>query len=388
MIIGRNFLVKINANIGNSALSSGIAEEVEKMTWSIRWGGDTVMDLSTGKHIHETREWIIRNSPVPIGTVPIYQALEKVDGKAEELTWEIFRDTLIEQAEQGVDYFTIHAGVRLPFIPLTAKRMTGIVSRGGSIMAKWCLAHHRESFLYTQFEEICEIMKAYDVVVLAGRRPAARLDLRRQRRSADRRAEDAGRAHADRVEARLSGDDRRARATCRCISSRRTWTCSSKYCHEAPFYTLGPLTTDIAPGYDHITSAIGAAMIGWYGTAMLCYVTPKEHLGLPDKDDVKDGIIAYKIAAHAADLAKGHPGAQIRDNALSKARFEFRWDDQFNLGLDPDKARQFHDETLPQEGAKLAHFCSMCGPHFCSMKITQDVREYAARTGRIGRRRR
>ncbi len=380
MIIGRNFLVKINANIGNSALSSSIAEEVEKMTWSIRWGGDTVMDLSTGRHIHETREWIIRNSPVPIGTVPIYQALEKVDGRAEELTWEIFRDTLIEQAEQGVDYFTIHAGVRLAYIPVTAKRMTGIVSRGGSIMAKWCLAHHRESFLYTQFEEICEIMKAYDVSFSLGDglRPGSIYDANDEAQIGELRTlgELTDIAWKHDVQVMIEGP---GHVPMHLI--KENMDLQLKYCKEAPFYTLGPLTTDIAPGYDHITSAIGAAMIGWYGTAMLCYVTPKEHLGLPDKDDVKDGIIAYKIAAHAADLAKGHPGAQIRDNALSKARFEFRWDDQFNLGLDPDKAKQFHDETLPQEGAKLAHFCSMCGPHFCSMKITQDVREYAASQG-------
>jgi phosphomethylpyrimidine synthase len=380
MIIGRNFLVKINANIGNSALTSGIAEEVEKMTWAIRWGGDTVMDLSTGKHIHETREWIIRNSPVPIGTVPIYQALEKVDGKAEELTWEMFRDTLIEQAEQGVDYFTIHAGVRLPFIPLTAKRMTGIVSRGGSIMAKWCLAHHRESFLYTQFEEICQIMQAYDVSFSLGDglRPGSIYDANDEAQIAELKTlgELTQIAWKHDCQVMIEGP---GHVPMHLI--KENMDLQLEYCQEAPFYTLGPLTTDIAPGYDHITSAIGAAMIGWYGTAMLCYVTPKEHLGLPNKDDVKDGIIAYKIAAHAADLAKGHPGAQIRDNALSKARFEFRWDDQFNLGLDPDKAKQFHDETLPQEGAKLAHFCSMCGPHFCSMKITQDVREYAASQG-------
>jgi phosphomethylpyrimidine synthase len=352
MIIGRNFLVKINCNIGNSAVTSSIGEEVDKMTWAIRWGADTVMDLSTGRHIHETREWIIRNSPVPIGTVPIYQALEKVNGKAEELTWEIFRDTLIEQAEQGVDYFTIHAGVRLPFIPLTANRMTGIVSRGGSIMAKWCLAHHEESFLYTHFDEICDIMAAYDVSFSLGDglRPGSIHDANDE---------------AQIAELRTLGE-----------LTRTAWKHDCQVMIEAPFYTLGPLTTDIAPGYDHITSAIGAAMIGWYGTAMLCYVTPKEHLGLPNKKDVKDGIMAYKIAAHAADLAKGHPGAQLRDNALSKARFEFRWQDQFNLGLDPDTAREFHDETLPQEGAKVAHFCSMCGPHFCSMKITQDVRDY------------
>jgi len=380
MIIGRNFLVKINANIGNSALTSGVAEEVEKMTWAIRWGGDTVMDLSTGKHIHETREWIIRNSPVPIGTVPIYQALEKVDGKAEELTWEIFRDTLIEQAEQGVDYFTIHAGVRLPFIPLTAKRMTGIVSRGGSIMAKWCLAHHRESFLYTQFEEICQIMKTYDVSFSLGDglRPGSIYDANDEPQIAELKTlgELTQIAWKHDCQVMIEGP---GHVPMHLI--KENMDLQLKYCNEAPFYTLGPLTTDIAPGYDHITSAIGAAMIGWYGTAMLCYVTPKEHLGLPDKDDVKDGIIAYKIAAHAADLAKGHPGAQIRDNALSKARFEFRWEDQFNLGLDPDKAKQFHDETLPQEGAKLAHFCSMCGPHFCSMKITQDVRDFAAKQG-------
>ena len=380
MIIGRNFLVKINANIGNSALSSSIAEEVEKMTWSTRWGGDTVMDLSTGKNIHETREWIVRNSPVPIGTVPIYQALEKVDGKAEELTWEMFRDTLIEQAEQGVDYFTIHAGVRLPFIPMTAKRMTGIVSRGGSIMAKWCLAHHKESFLYTHFEDICEIMKAYDVSFSLGDglRPGSGYDANDEAQIAELKTlgELTDVAWKHDVQVMIEGP---GHVPMHLI--KENMDLQLKYCKEAPFYTLGPLTTDIAPGYDHITSAIGAAMIGWYGTAMLCYVTPKEHLGLPDKNDVKDGIMAYKIAAHAADLAKGHPGAQIRDNALSKARFEFRWDDQFNLGLDPDKAREFHDETLPQHGAKLAHFCSMCGPHFCSMKITQDVREYAAKQG-------
>ena len=380
MIIGRNFLVKINANIGNSAVTSGIAEEVAKMTWAIRWGGDTVMDLSTGKHIHETREWIVRNSPVPIGTVPIYQALEKVDGKAEELTWEIFRDTLIEQAEQGVDYFTIHAGVRLPFIPLTAKRMTGIVSRGGSIMAKWCLAHHRDSFLYTHFEDICAIMRAYDVSFSLGDglRPGSIYDANDEAQIAELKTlgelTDIAWKHDCQVMIEGPGH-----VPMHLI--KENMDLQLEYCKEAPFYTLGPLTTDIAPGYDHITSAIGAAMIGWYGTAMLCYVTPKEHLGLPDKDDVKDGIIAYKIAAHAADLGKGHPGAQLRDNALSKARFEFRWQDQFNLGLDPDKARQFHDATLPQEGAKLAHFCSMCGPHFCSMKITQDVREFAAKHG-------
>ena len=380
MIIGRNFLVKINANIGNSAITSSIQEEVEKMTWAIRWGGDTVMDLSTGKDIHETREWIIRNSPVPIGTVPIYQALEKVDGKAEEMTWEIYRDTLIEQCEQGVDYFTIHAGVRLPFIPLTAKRMTGIVSRGGSIMAKWCLAHHKESFLYTRFEEICEIMKAYDVSFSLGDglRPGSIYDANDEAQIAEliTLGELTDIAWKHDVQVMIEGPGHIPMQLIR-----ENVDLQLKYCKEAPFYTLGPLATDIAPGYDHITSAIGAAMIGWFGTAMLCYVTPKEHLGLPDKDDVKDGIMAYKIAAHAADLAKGHPGAQIRDNALSKARFEFRWEDQFNLGLDPDKAKAFHDETLPQEGAKLAHFCSMCGPHFCSMKITQDVRDYAAQIG-------
>jgi phosphomethylpyrimidine synthase len=380
MIIGRNFLVKINANIGNSAVTSGIAEEVEKMTWAIRWGGDTVMDLSTGRHIHETREWIIRNAPVPIGTVPIYQALEKVDGRAEELTWEIFRDTLIEQAEQGVDYFTIHAGVRLPFIPMTAKRMTGIVSRGGSIMAKWCLAHHEESFLYAHFEEMCEIMAAYDVSFSLGDglRPGSIYDANDEAQIAELKTlgELTEIAWKHECQVMIEGP---GHVPMQLI--KENMDLQLKYCREAPFYTLGPLTTDIAPGYDHITSAIGAAMIGWYGTAMLCYVTPKEHLGLPDKDDVKDGIMAYKIAAHAADLAKGHPGAQIRDNALSKARFEFRWEDQFNLGLDPDKAKAFHDETLPQEGAKLAHFCSMCGPHFCSMKITQDVRDYAQKQG-------
>jgi phosphomethylpyrimidine synthase len=380
IIIGRNFLVKINANIGNSALSSGIQEEVEKMTWATRWGADTVMDLSTGKNIHETREWIVRNSPVPIGTVPIYQALEKVAGKAEELTWEIYRDTLIEQCEQGVDYFTVHAGVRLPYIPLTAKRMTGIVSRGGSIMAKWCLAHHQESFLYTRFEEICEILKAYDVAFSLGDglRPGSIYDANDEAQIAELKTlgELTDIAWKHDVQVMIEGP---GHVPMQLI--KENMDLQLKYCREAPFYTLGPLTTDIAPGYDHITSAIGAAMIGWFGTAMLCYVTPKEHLGLPDRDDVKDGIIAYKIAAHAADLAKGHPGAQIRDNALSKARFEFRWEDQFNLGLDPEKARQFHDETLPQEGAKLAHFCSMCGPHFCSMKITQDVRDYAEKQG-------
>ena len=380
MIIGRNFLVKINANIGNSALGSSIQEEVEKMTWAIRWGGDTVMDLSTGKNIHETREWIIRNSPVPIGTVPIYQALEKVDGKAEELTWEMFRDTLIEQAEQGVDYFTIHAGVLLRYVPMTANRMTGIVSRGGSIMAKWCLAHHKESFLYTHFEDICEIMKAYDVAFSLGDglRPGSIYDANDEAQLSELRTlgELTQVAWKHDVQVMIEGP---GHVPMHLIKENMDIQLES--CSEAPFYTLGPLTTDIAPGYDHITSGIGAAMIGWYGTAMLCYVTPKEHLGLPDKDDVKEGIITYKLAAHAADLAKGHPGAQIRDNALSKARFEFRWDDQFNLGLDPDKAKSFHDETLPKESAKVAHFCSMCGPHFCSMKITQDVREFAAREG-------
>ncbi len=380
MIIGRNFLTKINANIGNSALGSSIQEEVEKMTWSIRWGGDTVMDLSTGKNIHETREWIIRNSPVPIGTVPIYQALEKVNGKAEELTWEIFRDTLIEQAEQGVDYFTIHAGVLLRYVPLTANRMTGIVSRGGSIMAKWCLAHHKESFLYTHFEDICEIMKAYDVAFSLGDglRPGSIYDANDEAQLGELKTlgELTEIAWKHDVQTIIEGP---GHVPMHLI--KENMDLQLEYCKEAPFYTLGPLTTDIAPGYDHITSGIGAAMIGWYGTAMLCYVTPKEHLGLPDKDDVKEGIITYKLAAHAADLAKGHPGAQIRDNALSKARYEFRWEDQFNLGLDPDKAREFHDETLPKESAKVAHFCSMCGPHFCSMKITQEVREFAATQG-------
>ncbi|MBA3514813.1 MAG: phosphomethylpyrimidine synthase ThiC [Pyrinomonadaceae bacterium] len=378
MIIGRNFLVKINANIGNSAVLSSIDDEVEKMRWSIKCGSDTVMDLSTGKNIHATREWILRNSPVPIGTVPIYQALEKVGGKAEALTWEIFRDTLIEQAEQGVDYFTIHAGVRLPYIPLTARRTTGIVSRGGSIMAKWCLAHHEESFLYTRFPEICELMAAYDVSFSLGDglRPGSIADANDEAQFAE--LETLGEltkiAWERDCQVMIEGP---GHVPMHLIKENMDKQLES--CGEAPFYTLGPLTTDIAPGYDHITSAIGAAMIGWYGTAMLCYVTPKEHLGLPNKKDVKDGVIAYKIAAHAADLAKGHPGAQYRDNALSKARFEFRWEDQFNLSLDPEVAREYHDETLPQEGAKLAHFCSMCGPHFCSMKITQDVREYAAK---------
>ena len=380
MIIGRNFLVKINANIGNSALGSSISDEVEKMTWAIRWGGDTVMDLSTGKNIHETREWIIRNSPVPIGTVPIYQALEKVDGKAADLTWEIFRDTLIEQAEQGVDYFTIHAGVRLPFVPMTADRMTGIVSRGGSIMAGWCLAHHKESFLYEHFEDICEIMKAYDVSFSLGDglRPGSGYDANDEAQFAELKTlgELTQVAWRHDVQVMIEGP---GHVPMHLI--KENMDMQLEHCHEAPFYTLGPLTTDIAPGYDHITSGIGAALIGWYGTAMLCYVTPKEHLGLPNKKDVKDGIITYKIAAHAADLAKGHPGAAIRDNALSKARFEFRWDDQFNLGLDPDTARDFHDETLPKQSMKVAHFCSMCGPHFCSMKITQDVRDYARKQG-------
>ncbi|HKZ77254.1 MAG TPA: phosphomethylpyrimidine synthase ThiC [Pyrinomonadaceae bacterium] len=377
MIIGRNFLVKINANIGNSAVASSIDEEVEKMRWAINWGSDTVMDLSTGKNIHATRDWIIRNSPVPIGTVPIYQALEKVGGKADELSWPIFRDTLIEQAEQGVDYFTIHAGVRLPYIPLTARRTTGIVSRGGSIMAKWCLAHHEESFLYTHFREICEIMASYDISFSLGDglRPGSIADANDEAQFAE--LETLGEltkiAWEYDCQVMIEGPGHIPMHLVKENVDRELLAC-----HEAPFYTLGPLATDIAPGYDHITSAIGAAMIGWYGTAMLCYVTPKEHLGLPNKKDVKDGVIAYKIAAHAADLAKGHPGAQYRDNALSKARFEFRWEDQFNLSLDPTVAREFHDETLPQEGAKLAHFCSMCGPHFCSMKITQDVREYAA----------
>ncbi len=380
MIIGRNFLVKINANIGNSAVSSSIEEEVEKMVWATRWGADTVMDLSTGKNIHETREWIIRNSPVPIGTVPIYQALEKVNGKAEDLTWEIFRDTLIEQAEQGVSYFTIHAGVLLRYIPLTAKRVTGIVSRGGSIMAKWCLAHHKENFLYTHFEDICEIMKAYDVAFSLGDglRPGSIADANdaAQFGELETLGELTKIAWKHDIQVMIEGPGHVPMHLIKENMDKQL-----KECHEAPFYTLGPLTTDIAPGYDHITSAIGAAMIGWFGTAMLCYVTPKEHLGLPNKKDVKDGVITYKLAAHAADLAKGHPGAQYRDNALSKARFEFRWQDQFNLSLDPDTAREFHDETLPAEGAKIAHFCSMCGPHFCSMKITQDVRKYAEEKG-------
>ncbi len=380
MIIGRNFLVKINGNLGNSAVTSSIEEEVEKMLWGIRWGGDTIMDLSTGKNIHETREWILRNSPVPIGTVPIYQALEKVNGKAEDLTWEIFRDTLIEQAEQGVDYFTIHAGVRLHHIPMTVKRMTGIVSRGGSIMAKWCLSHHTESFLYTHFEDICEIMKAYDVSFSLGDglRPGSIYDANDEAQFAE--LETLGEltqiAWKHDVQTMIEGP---GHVPLHMIKENMTKQLDD--CDEAPFYTLGPLTTDIAPGYDHITSVIGAANIGWYGCAMLCYVTQKEHLGLPNKEDVREGIVTYKIAAHAADLAKGHPGAQARDNAMSKARFEFRWEDQFNIGLDPEKAREFHDETLPKDSAKVAHFCSMCGPHFCSMKISQDVREYAAKKG-------
>jgi phosphomethylpyrimidine synthase len=380
MIIGRNFLVKINANIGNSAVASSIEEEVEKMRWATKWGADTVMDLSTGKNIHATREWILRNSPVPIGTVPIYQALEKVNGRAEELTWDIFRDTLIEQAEQGVDYFTIHAGVLLRFIPMTARRATGIVSRGGSILAKWCLAHHQENFLYTHWDDICEIMAAYDVSfsIGDGLRPGSIADANDEAQFAELQAQGelTTRAWDHGVQVMNEGPGHVPLHMIHENMQRQL-----EWCHEAPFYTLGPLTTDIAPGYDHITSAIGAAMIGWYGTAMLCYVTPKEHLGLPNKKDVKDGVIAYKIAAHAADLAKGHPGSQYRDNALSKARFEFRWEDQFNLSLDPDTAREFHDETLPQEGAKTAHFCSMCGPHFCSMRITEDVRKYAAEQG-------
>jgi phosphomethylpyrimidine synthase len=380
MIIGRNFLVKINANIGNSAVASSIEEEVEKMRWATKWGADTVMDLSTGKNIHATREWIIRNSPVPIGTVPIYQALEKVGGRAEELTWEIYRDTLIEQAEQGVDYFTVHAGVLLRFIPFTVKRATGIVSRGGSIMAKWCLAHHQESFLYTHWDEICEIMAAYDISfsIGDGLRPGSIADANDEAQFAElyTQGELTKRAWAHHVQVMNEGPGHIPMHLIKENMDKQL-----EWCDEAPFYTLGPLTTDIAPGYDHITSAIGAAMIGWYGCAMLCYVTPKEHLGLPNKKDVKDGVIAYKIAAHAADLAKGHPGAQYRDNAVSKARFEFRWEDQFNLSLDPETAREFHDETLPAEGAKTAHFCSMCGPHFCSMKITEDVRRYAEKQG-------
>ncbi len=380
MIIGRNFLVKVNTNIGNSAVTSSITEEVEKMVWSTRWGGDTLMDLSTGKNIHETREWIIRNSPVPIGTVPIYQALEKVNGKAENLTWEIFKDTLIEQAEQGVDYFTIHAGIRLQHVPLTAKRLTGIVSRGGSIMAKWCLAHHTESFLYTHFEDICEIMKAYDVAFSLGDglRPGSIADANDEAQLGELRTlgELTQIAWKHDIQTMIEGP---GHVPMHMIKENMEIQLES--CNEAPFYTLGPLTTDIAPGYDHITSAIGAAQIGWYGTAMLCYVTPKEHLGLPNKADVRDGIITYKLAAHAADLAKGIPGAQVRDNAMSKARFEFRWEDQFNLGLDPERAREYHDETMPKQAHKVAHFCSMCGPNFCSMKISQDVRDYAAEHG-------
>ncbi|MGM0579180.1 MAG: phosphomethylpyrimidine synthase ThiC [Bacteroidota bacterium] len=378
MIIGRNFLVKINTNIGNSAVTSSIEEEVEKAVWSCRWGGDTLMDLSTGKNIHETREWIIRNCPVPVGTVPIYQALEKVNGKAEDLTWELFRDTLIEQAEQGVDYFTIHAAALLRYVPLTAKRVTGIVSRGGSIMAKWCLAHHKENFLYTHFEEICEIMKAYDVAFSLGDglRPGSIADANDEAQYNELKTQGELNKIAWKHDVQVMNEGP-GHVPMHMIKDNMEK--QLEYCNEAPFYTLGPLTTDIAPGYDHITSAIGAAMIGWYGTAMLCYVTPKEHLGLPNKKDVKDGVITYKIAAHAADLAKGHPGAQYRDNALSKARFEFRWEDQFNLALDPDTAREFHDETLPADGAKVAHFCSMCGPNFCSMKITQEVRDFAAK---------
>jgi phosphomethylpyrimidine synthase len=383
MIIGRNFLVKINANIGNSAVSSSIEEEVEKMAWATRWGADTVMDLSTGANIHETREWILRNSPVPIGTVPIYQALEKVDGKAEELTWELFRDTLIEQAEQGVDYFTIHAGVRLSYVPLTAERVTGIVSRGGSILAKWCLAHHRENFLYTHFREICEIMEAYDVAFSLGDglRPGSIADAndRAQFAELETLGELTGIAWEHDVQVMIEGPGHIPMHLIKENVDKQL-----EVCHEAPFYTLGPLTTDVAPGYDHITSAIGAAMIGWFGTAMLCYVTPKEHLGLPNKHDVRQGIIAYKIAAHAADLAKSHPRAREWDDALSKARFEFRWEDQFNLSLDPETARAYHDETLPADGAKVAHFCSMCGPKFCSMEITQQVRDYAAQKGLNG----
>ncbi|HHQ4912727.1 phosphomethylpyrimidine synthase ThiC [Aeromonas veronii] len=378
MIIGRNFLVKINANIGNSAVTSSIEEEVEKLVWSTRWGADTVMDLSTGRYIHETREWILRNSPVPIGTVPIYQALEKTNGIAEDLTWELFRDTLLEQAEQGVDYFTIHAGVLLRFVPMTAKRLTGIVSRGGSIMAKWCLSHHKENFLYQHFREICEICAAYDVALSLGDglRPGSVYDANDEAQFAELRTlgELTKIAWEYDVQVMIEGP---GHVPMHMIE--RNMTEQLEHCHEAPFYTLGPLTTDIAPGYDHFTSGIGAALIGWYGCAMLCYVTPKEHLGLPNKEDVKQGLITYKIAAHAADLAKGHPGAQIRDNAMSKARFEFRWEDQFNLALDPDTARAYHDETLPQESGKVAHFCSMCGPKFCSMKITQDVRDYAAK---------
>jgi len=380
MAIGRNFLVKINANIGNSAVTSSIEEEVEKMVWAIRWGADTVMDLSTGRNIHETREWILRNSPVPIGTVPIYQALEKVDGRPEDLTWEVFRDTLIEQAEQGVDYFTIHAGVLLRYVPLTAKRRTGIVSRGGSIMAKWCLAHHRESFLYTHWDDICELMAAYDVSfsIGDGLRPGSIEDANDEAQFAELKTQGELTRRAWEFDVQVMNEGP-GHVPMHMI--RENMEKQLQWCGEAPFYTLGPLTTDIAPGYDHITSGIGAAMIGWYGTAMLCYVTPKEHLGLPNRDDVREGVITYKIAAHAADLAKGHPGAQARDNAVSKARFEFRWEDQFNLSLDPERAREYHDETLPQEGAKVAHFCSMCGPKFCSMEITQQIRDYAAEQG-------
>jgi phosphomethylpyrimidine synthase len=380
MIIGRNFLVKINTNIGNSAVASSIEEEVEKMRWSVRWGGDTLMDLSTGKNIHQTREWILRNCPVPVGTVPIYQALEKVNGRAEDLTWEIFRDTLIEQAEQGVDYFTIHAGVRLAYIPLTARRVTGIVSRGGSILAKWCLAHHKENFLFTHWDEICDIMAAYDVSfsIGDGLRPGSIADANDEAQFAELKTQGdlTKRAWERGVQVMNEGPGHVPMHMIKENMEKQL-----EWCHEAPFYTLGPLTTDVAPGYDHITSAIGAAMIGWYGTAMLCYVTPKEHLGLPNRDDVREGVIAYKIAAHAADLAKGHPAAQIRDNALSKARFEFRWKDQFALSLDPERAQEYHDETLPQESAKTAHFCSMCGPNFCSMRITDDIRKFAEAQG-------
>jgi phosphomethylpyrimidine synthase len=380
MIIGRNFLVKINANMGNSAVTSSIAEEVEKMVWATRWGADTIMDLSTGKNIHETREWILRNSPVPVGTVPIYQALEKVDGRPEELTWELFRDTLIEQAEQGVDYFTLHAGVLLPFVPMTANRVTGIVSRGGSILAKWCLAHHEENFIYTHWDEVCEILAAYDVSISLGDglRPGSIADANDEAQFAELKVQGELTTWAWEHDVQVMNEGP-GHVPMHLI--KENMDKQLEWCHEAPFYTLGPLTTDIAPAYDHITSAIGAAMIGWFGTAMLCYVTPKEHLGLPNKHDVREGVITYKIAAHAADLAKGHPGAQARDNALSKARFEFRWRDQFNLSLDPERAREYHDETLPKESAKVAHFCSMCGPRFCSMKITQDVRDYAKAKG-------
>jgi phosphomethylpyrimidine synthase len=380
MVIGRNFLVKINANMGNSAVTSSIAEEVEKMVWATRWGADTIMDLSTGKNIHETREWILRNSPVPVGTVPIYQALEKVGGSPEELTWSLFRDTLVEQAEQGVDYFTLHAGVLLRFVPITANRVTGIVSRGGSIMAKWCLAHHAENFIYTHWDEVCEILAAYDVSISLGDglRPGSIADANDEAQFAELRVQGELTTRAWEYDVQVMNEGP-GHVPMHLV--KENMEKQLEWCHEAPFYTLGPLTTDIAPAYDHITSAIGAAMIGWFGTAMLCYVTPKEHLGLPNKHDVREGVITYKIAAHAADLAKGHPGAQARDNALSKARFEFRWEDQFNLSLDPQKAREFHDETLPKESAKVAHFCSMCGPKFCSMKITQDVRDYAKELG-------